>query len=115
MLIGVRNKAVICLLEQSQRQTIALERRPFRQFSNRSDVSWWLKIRGSEVHFLPTIEVCSPNVAGLWCRIFQSFACLEAFCVLLLGCFDHSDYTVERWRFVLSDFAILASLFQTEV
>ena len=80
MLIGVRNKAVICLLEQSQRQTIALERRPFRQFSNRSDVSWCLlKIRGSEVHFLPTIELCSPMWPGFRVAFFSHLPVLKLF------------------------------------
>ena len=102
---AVRNKAVICLLEQSQKQTIALERRPFRQFS------WFLlKIQGSEVHFLPTIEVCIPMWRDFGVAFCSQLPVLKFFGVLFLGCFDHS-----RCRLVLYDFAIHASLFQTEV
>lgn len=85
---AVRNKAVICLLEQSQKQTIALERRPFRQFS------WCLlKIQGSEVHFLLTIEVCIPMWRGFGVAFFSQLPVLKFFGVLFLGCFDHSDQT----------------------
>lgn len=94
---AVRNKAVIYLLEQSQKQTIALERRPFRQLSNRSDVSWCLlKIRGSEVHFLPTIEVCIlmwrvciPMWRGFGVAFFSQLPVLKFFGVLFLACFVH--------------------------
>lgn len=81
---AVRNKAVIYLLEQSQKQTIALERRPFRQFS------WCLlKIRGSEVHFLPTIEVCIPMWQGFGVAFFSQLPVLKFFGVLFLACFVH--------------------------
>lgn len=94
---AVRNKAVIYLLEQSQKQTIALERRPFRQLSNRSDVSWCLlKIRGSEVHFLPTIEVCIPMWRvcipmwrGFGVAFFSQLPVSKFFGVLFLACFVH--------------------------